>query len=115
VVRLAVFRDLQNPAGLPALAAGLLLADEPAWQGDLQAYEERESAGGGPGSAAYPGRSAAWSFVLREAVPLSEETVFFAPVAGSQSDSRVPLVQRTELRAALIVGREEEAVPSVRQ
>src|SRR4051812_1228976 len=110
-----MIRVLQNPAGLQALSAGPSLADERVRLVDLQVSEEPESAAVGLGSAAYPGRSAAWSFALREAVPLWVEAAFCALVAASQSDSRVPWVQRTELRAALISEPVEEAALSVRQ
>jgi len=116
VVRLSMFRDSQNPAGLQVLPAGLSLADEPVRLGDLQVSEEPESAAVGPGSATYPERSAASSSALRGAVPLwVEEAASCARVAESQSDSRVPWVQQIELRAAPISGSEEAAAPSVRQ
>jgi len=114
-VRLATFRDLQNPAGLPVLAAGLSVADEAALPGGLQAYEEPAWVAGDFPAAVFPGRSAASSFALREAAPLwVEVAASCARVAESQLDSRVPWVQRIELRAAPISG-PVEAEPSVRQ
>ena len=81
VVYLAVFRDSQNPGGLQALAAGLPVADGPAQQGDLPAYEERAKVADDFPAAAFPGRSAAWSFALRGAVPLLVVAASCAPVA----------------------------------
>jgi hypothetical protein len=79
--RRAVYRGSQNPGGLQALAAGLPVVDGRAPQGVLQVYEERAWVAGDFPAAAFPGRSAAWSFALRVVVPLLTVAAFFAPVA----------------------------------
>ena len=78
---LAMVRDWQDPAGFPALAAARSTAGVWALQADLPVCEERASGAIDFPDAAFPARSAAWSFVLRGVVPLlAVAAELFAPV-----------------------------------